>query len=144
MFPVIPPIADTDPSIFEAVVVRLPAVMLAQRSGDSIQIIFPEFATTNLWVGHKMVTGITCEYSFCHDSVTQSLGSSLQGGLAFQSATNVIGFGPGGDPSPGREIFVELRMTMFETDLPAQHMWSPQSGKQYRVLWVNTFREKLK
>jgi len=39
---------------------------------------------------------------------------------------------------------LEVKTTMFETDEPAQHMWSPQSGKKYRVLCEKTFKLVVK
>jgi len=38
-------------------------------------------------------------------------------------------------PRPGEKYLVEIYFEIFETDIPAQHMWSPQSGK-YKVLWT--------
>ena len=143
-FPIIPPIADADPSVRHAVPVRVPTGMVVVRHGDSLRVSFPTLATTNVVVGHKMVTGITREDSIYHDGITKPRGMSLQGGLVFESSTNVLALGRDGIPKRGQEFALEQRVTMFETDLPAQHMWSPQSGKHYRVLWTQTFRETVK
>ena len=35
----------------------------------------------------------------------------------------------------GRRHVVEHDIILFETDIPAQHMWGPESSKNYRVLW---------
>jgi hypothetical protein len=102
------------------------------------------FETTNLMVGHKMVTGIMRVDSVSSKGITHQRGMSLQGGLAFESDTNVLTFGKDGIPQPGQNFTLEHQVTIFETDLPAQHMWSPQSGKHYRVLWTRTFREAVK
>jgi len=45
----------------------------------------------------------------------------------------------GGIPTPGKRYVIEEDVSIFETDIPAQHMWSPESGR-YRVIWA----EKLK
>ena len=142
-FPIIPPIADADPSIRHPVPVRVPTLMLVVPHGNSLMVSFPTLET-NLMVGHKMVTGITREDSVSCDGVAQSRGLSLEDGLAFESSTNVLTLGQDGIPQPGKEFTLEHRVTMFETDLPAQHMWSPQSGKHYRVLWTQTFRETIR
>jgi hypothetical protein len=34
---------------------------------------------------------------------------------------------------------IALRLTLFETDIPAQHHWAPETGK-YKVLWMVTLR----
>jgi hypothetical protein len=118
--------------------------MRVVRQGDSLAVSFPTLETTNLMVGHKMVTGIAREDRIFRDGVAQPRGGSLGGGLAFESSTNVLILGRDGIPQPGQEFTLEHRVTMFETDLPAQHLWSPQSGKHYRVLWTRTFRETVR
>ena len=40
----------------------------------------------------------------------------------------------------GRKYMVELDFAIFETDVPAQHMWDPH-GKNYKVLWHRTLKE---
>lgn len=45
----------------------------------------------------------------------------------------------GGIPLPGKNYIVEEDIALFETDIPAQHMWSPTS-KKYRVLWEGKVR----
>ena len=45
---------------------------------------------------------------------------SLQGGLAFEFGTNVFTLSADAIPQPGKEFTFECRITMFETDLPAQ------------------------
>ncbi len=144
LFPIIPPVAEADPSIRHPVSVRVPTIMQVVRHGDSLTVAFSSFQTTNLTVGQKMVTGIIDEQSILRDGVAQPRGMSLQGGLAFASSTNVLTLGRDGIPNPGQEFTLEPRVTIFETDLPAQHMWSPQSGKHYRVLWTRTFKEKVR
>ena len=95
-------------------------------------------------VGYKMITGIKREDTGHYDSVAHLRGMSLQGGLAFESNTNILTLDRDQAPQPGHEFTLEHRVTFFETDVPAQHMWSPQSGKHYRVLWTQTFRESLR
>jgi hypothetical protein len=31
-------------------------------------------------------------------------------------------------------------VTVFETDIPAQHMWTPAASKKYKVLWSGTLK----
>jgi hypothetical protein len=40
-----------------------------------------------------------------------------------------------GIPAVGKRYIVELDIILFETDVPAQHMWSFASSGNYRVLW---------
>jgi hypothetical protein len=46
-------------------------------------------------------------------------------------------------PQPGEKYTVKVRLSLFETDIPAQHMWSPESGK-YKVLWTKTLQQEVK
>src|ERR1035438_9672956 len=140
-FQIIPPVVDADPSVRHPVPVRVPTAMLVVRHGDSLTVSFSMLEATNLMVGHKMVTGIMREDSIYHDGIAKPRGMSLQGGLVFESSTNILTLGQDGIPQPGQEFTLEQRVSMFETDLPAQHMWSPQSGKHYRVLWTRIFSE---
>ena len=94
-------------------------------------------------VGKNMVTGVMREDDVYYDGATHPLGMSLQGGIAFEPSTNVLALGKEGLPAPGTEFTMEHKITIFETDLPPQHMWSPQSGKRYRLLWTKTFREAV-
>lgn len=143
-FPIILPIEDADPSVRHPVPVRAPTAMLVARHGDSLTVSFPTLEKTNLMVGYKMVTGIMREDSVYRDGVAQPRGMSLGGGLEWKPSTNVLIFGRDGIPKPGQEFTLEHRITMFETDLPGQHMWSSQSGKHYKVLWTQTFRERVR
>lgn len=95
-------------------------------------------------IGQNMATGITREESIRSVGIASRLGMSLQGGLAFESSTNVFTLSGDAVPQPGQEFTFECQLTLFETDLPSQHMWSPQSGKQYKVLWAHTFKETIK
>lgn len=144
LFPEIPPVADADPAIRQLVAARVPTAMRVARHGDSLAVSFPSLQTTNLMVGKKMVTGMIREDLVFLNGVAQPHGMSMQGGLAFESTTNVFTLGRDGIPQAGQAFTFAHRVTIFETDLPAQHMWSPQSGKHYRVLWTRTFKEIIK
>jgi len=140
----IPPIAEADPSRRSLVSAQVPSIMQVMRDGDFLTVRFPTIQATNLMVGHKMVTGIMREESIDFGGKAYPLGMSLQGGAAVAASTNTITLPRDKLPPPGQEFTFEHRVTVFETDLPAQHMWSPQSGKLYKVLWTRTFRERFR
>jgi hypothetical protein len=144
MFPIVPPIADADPSIRHPVAVKVPTAMDIMRRGDTLTVVFAKLQTTNLTVGKNMVTGTTREESISVGGVSQGRGMSLQGDFACKPSTNIMTLGKEGLPPPGQEFIFEHRITLFETDVPTQHMWSPQSGKHYKVLWTRIFRETIK
>jgi hypothetical protein len=95
-------------------------------------------------VGHKRITGVMRENSLHHDGIAKPRDMSLQGRLVFAASTNVVTLGQVGISRSGQEFTLEHRDTLFETDVPAQHLWSPQSGKNHRVLWTHAFRETVK
>ncbi len=144
LFPPIPPIAEADPAVRHALVAHVPAVMRVERLGSSLLIAFPTVQTTNVSVGYKMATGIQREESICWGGKVYPLGMSLEGGFNCEASTNTLVLSRDKLPEPGHEFTFEHRVTLFETDLPAQHMWSPQSGKLYKILWTRTFRETLR
>jgi hypothetical protein len=45
---------------------------------------------------------------------------------------------PDGIPTPGMSYVIERDISLFETDVPPQHMWDGIIGDRYRVLWERT------
>lgn len=144
----IPPIADADPSIRHPFSVQVPTALLIRRTEDELAVGFAPLRSTNLTVGSKMVTGTEWEMHIYRDGAPVQLQRhpvrSVGTGLRFEPWETTFTTKQDGLPQAGEEYVVELRLTMFETDLPAQHMWSPQSGKHYRIMWTQTFRETVR
>jgi hypothetical protein len=143
-FQIIEPVADADPSIRHAVEVNVPTIMRVVSRGTSVTVSFPTIRPMNLMVGDRMVTGISYKQTLHLDGVERLLSRSLHGGLAFKPEEVVLTPGRDGVTEPGQEYILEQQVTMFETDIPTQHMWSPKVGKYYRVLWTQTFRQTIK
>ena len=143
-FPEPPPITDADPSIRHAVNVRVPTSFRVGQRDDSLIYGFTALQTTNIMVGYKMATGVECQASMDCDGVEQPLFRQL-GPLDFDTSTNRYTLGNARSTLEGGTncIFV-YHVTAFETEIPGQHMWSPKSGKFYRVLWTQTFRKAVK
>jgi hypothetical protein len=45
-------------------------------------------------------------------------------------------------PVPGVPYVVQLTVSVFETDRPPEHHWSPQ-GPKYRVLWTSVLQQRV-
>jgi len=45
-----------------------------------------------------------------------------------------------GIPAPRKLYIIERDITLFETDIPPQHMWNPEGSRRYRVLWEKTLK----
>lgn len=144
LFSIIEPLADADPSIRHVVEVNVPSIMRVVSRGNSVTVSFPTLVPMNLTVGDRMETGIRYKQTLHLAGVERFLSRSLHGGLAFNPGEVVLTQGRDGVPEPGQEFILEQQVTMFETDIPTQHMWSPKVGKHYRVLWTQTFRQTIK
>lgn len=148
-FPVPTPITDADPSVRLPVLIRVPTRLGIQRTEDSLAITFSSFESTNLTVGTNMVTGIQRENKIYRNGELLPWGGDgfLSG---FDMASHLDSFNyvftrsRDKIPQPGEHYVVEYQLTAFETDFPPQHMWWPQRGKHYKVLWTRTFKETIK
>jgi hypothetical protein len=140
-FPVIPPIADADPTDRHPVSLRVPRKLQVERRGESLTVTIADFQTVKLTVGRNMVTGIQCEENIQHGAAVLPLRMTLGSGHTVEPFEHV--FTRGGDkiPSSEEKYSVEYEVTIFETDVPAQHLWAPQRGKLYKVLWTHTFKQ---
>jgi hypothetical protein len=59
--------------------------------------------------------------------------------LGFLSGKTFLNKAQGGIPAAGKSYVIEEDVSIFETDVPAQHLWSPASGR-YRILWAETLK----
>jgi hypothetical protein len=94
-------------------------------------------------VGKDMATGLKQELRVYRDGKLDQFGyHSLESGPAGKPSIGVV-LNKKIDkiPQPGEKYTVEVQLTLFETDIPPQHLWSPESGK-YRVLWTKTLKQK--
>lgn len=145
----VPPIPDADPSVRHPVQARVPAGLRLERTRNRLVVSIGPAQSTNLTVGARMVTGTESEIHIFRDGVPVESkpwhqSGSLGTGLSFEPYQFTFTTARDGMPQPGGDYTVEYRRTIFETDLPAQHFWSPRSGKHYRVLWSQTFKETVK
>jgi hypothetical protein len=147
-FPVLPPIPHADPSIRRAQAFRLPTQLQVQRTDDRIAVgVAPEsLKSVTLEVGANMVTGLKTElFVYRGDKLVLSGYTGLQGGGTTYSSIGTVVLHRRIDkiPQPGEKYNVKVRLSLFETNMPAQHMWSPESGK-YKVLWTRTLQHEVK
>jgi len=138
----IPAIADADPSTRHPDSIRMPAKYDAVRKGDRIIYTPVEFEEIKLTVGKNMATGHSEETKIRRGSKSRDLGLSMSSGLNWQPSAGMLLNDQGKWPQGA--FTVEYTITFFETDMPAQHMWSPQEGKNYKVLWTRTYRMPIK
>ncbi|HEY3760735.1 MAG TPA: hypothetical protein VGN23_03210 [Verrucomicrobiae bacterium] len=146
-FPEIPAIADADPSVCHTLTMQIPRQLIFRpNNAMSIGIGFDtnSMVTTNFMVGTNMIVGTETEteiYPADHPESKKPTGSGLESGTQFSTA-NIWINGPFKELTPGIKYMVETHFILFETDIPPQHMWEPQSPK-YKVLWEQTLEQTI-
>lgn len=147
-FPILPPISDADPSTRQEEVFRLPIQLLVLRTKEQLSVAADPTSVkpVKLKVGRNMVTGLkTALFIYRDGKLIRSGGEGLQGGAKGNTIRNIVFIlnrRTDKLPRPGEKYAVEVRLTLFETDIPPQHMWSPESGR-YKVLWTKTLRQEV-
>jgi hypothetical protein len=149
-----PPIADADPSVRHKVVLCLPDKLRVTRTDTTLSIEFDLAPVQEVPVtaGKNMVMGIKDElrvYAVGSPRPDRAGGISLSSNVEFcspqktarsGSGTEILNRNQGGIPETGKKYIVEMEVTVFETDIPSQHMWQPQGSTKYRELWSGTLK----
>jgi hypothetical protein len=144
-FPVLPPIADADPSVRHEVTVGVPTGLKVERTADTLSITVDRdsLETTRIMVGTNMVIGVRSElFVYSEGETRPTQGRSYGRGGDFNLGTSILHTKEGDIPMPGTNYVIEMDLAIFETDIPPQHRWSPQS-KNYRILWERTLKEPV-
>jgi hypothetical protein len=101
--------------------------------------------TFKVTVGKDMVTGLRYEVSVYREG---KLVLSGPGGMqsspdaTYSQVAATVGEVGSKDFQPGEKCKVKLRLTLFETDIPPQHGWAPETGR-YQALWSKTLTLKV-
>jgi hypothetical protein len=145
-WPTLGPITNADPSIRVPLLVHVPTKLKIERTTDmlSLEIDHSSLEATNLMVGTNMVTGVQSElYAFPEGQPRPANGGYGLGGMDFNLGKSFWHTKQEGIPLPGKKYVVELDLTVFETDVPPQHMWDPHGSKNYKVLWQRTLKQTV-
>ena len=143
--PSYPPTADADPHIRHDVVVAVPTRLTVERTPDRIFVGFDLTSAdgVKITLGDRMTMGVKHELRVWGEGEArpaEANGGFGQAGpitstdLPLLNGKAFLDRAQDGIPAPGKSYVIEEDVTIFETDIPAQHMWSPTS-KKYRVLW---------
>ena len=151
-FPSYPRNTDADPSVRHQVVVSMPTRLSVERTADHLAIGFDpaSLRKVRITVGSKMTIGVKYEMRvfakgdprpteanvFGDGEIREPVDPSHSG---FLSGRDFLNIAQGGIPAKGKLYIIEEAVSLFETDVPAQHMWSPTGGS-YRVLWTETLK----
>ena len=118
-------------------VLRAPTRLAITRTADTlIAGIDPEaHESAAISVGAKLVTGVKYTLAVYPVGSPRPPGSyGYTSGLDFDVGEHLFHLKPDGLPVPGIHYVVEIHVDVFETDVPPQHMWSPESPR-YKVVW---------
>jgi hypothetical protein len=149
LFPVLPPVPTADPSIRCDKEFRVPTQLQVSQTGRSVGVEAApgSLATVKVTVGKDMVTGLRHEVFVFRGA---KLVLSGPGGLQSKPADNTyadiavsIGEVGGKDLPPSETYAVAVRLTLFETDIPPQHLWVPETGR-YKALWTRMLTREVK
>jgi hypothetical protein len=144
-FPHRPPIADINPSICQPISVRVPTKLKVERTVDwlSVGIDTNSFVSTNLMVGTNMVTG-SDNWLYVYPVGGARPRQAQTGNMTSNTKCLIEGIwqtAQNGIPVAGQKYIVEADCTIFETDIPPQHMWCPWGSEKYKVLWHQTLKQ---
>jgi hypothetical protein len=153
-FPHPPPILDADPSVRHEVTLCLPERIRVERTETTLSISFvtaplQQVAAT---VGKNTVLGMETDlrvYALGDRRPEHAGRISLSSRVnlcnadekdGYENSREILNRSPEGIPELGKRYVVEIVVTVFETDIPAQHMWTPAASKKYKVLWSGTLK----
>lgn len=156
-FPEYPPTPDADPATRHQVEVSMPTRLQRTSSRLSVSYDLASLRKVKIMVGEKMTLGIKDELRVYPkgDVRPSQYRNRLEGSLNEKApriplsdpnllkSNETLTSVPDGIPAAGKRYIVEHDIILFETDIPAQHMWTPGSSTNYRVLWekkLNTVR----
>jgi hypothetical protein len=131
--------------------VSIPARLSVRRTPGRLSVAYDPASLRNvkIMVGKKMTIGMKDElrvyaeggtrpvaYRNLHEAELKEKQPALPlSNPDFLGSTEILSSDPGGIPAARKRYVVEHDIILFETDIPAQHMWNPESSRNYRVLW---------
>ena len=144
MFPEPTPIQNGHPEKLKTVKIKIPDKWIVTRTAQNISIKVKSWKEIEVREGSGLETGVKSEcyiYPEGTERPDQWAGGGYEGGDDLSDLAKVgANVKLGGIPKPGTIYVAELVLTLFETDIPAQHMWGPEAGKQYKVDWSESFK----
>ncbi len=117
---------------------------MVARAIDSVSVsIDPaSLATTTVNVGEGMVIGVETECAVF--PIGASRAAATRHGLAASTDLDVGTFTwnarEDGVPVQGTKYIAEMRIVLFQTDVPPGRAWNPHAGK-FEALWTRTLRQ---
>jgi len=124
--------------------VRVPAALSLARGLDTLSVsVDPSsLASTTVTVDADMVVGIESEtVVFPVGQPPPASGRrGFQSGADFTLGVDSWSASADGIPAPGTKYAAEMRVVLFETDVPPKHEWDPHAGR-FKALWTRTLQQ---
>jgi hypothetical protein len=124
--------------------VRVPAALSIARALDtlSLSIDRSSLADTTVTVDPGMIVGVESEtVVFPVGQPRPASGRhGFQSGADFTLGVDTWSASTDGLPVPGTKYVAEMRLVLFETDVPPQHEWDPHAGR-FEALWTRTLQQ---
>lgn len=144
-FPVIDPAKDAAPSNRHKEVIQFPTKLKIERTQNQLSVAVDgkETKAVEITVGFKMTVGVREElfvYLVGEPRPAEPRQLGYTGGTDVTHSTSILNSKQGGIPVAGKHYVVEVNLIVFETDIPPQHHWMPESGK-YKVLLSRVLKE---
>jgi hypothetical protein len=140
--PSVPP--DSDPSSPRQLSLRVPAALTLARSLGTLSVgIDPaSLALTQVPVDPGLAPGVETDLVvFAKGEPPPALSRhGLSSATDFNLGESIWNRAQDGLPVPGVKYVAEMRIVVFETDVPPGRGWDPHAGK-YQVLWTRTLRQ---
>lgn len=138
------PATETAPMENEAAVLRVPKRLQVEQNRDTIDVSFVGDEEIKLQTRPNLVKGTRWEASIRHGGEVKSLWGGMTSGIKLERFADILTRGKKGIPAGNEEFTYEFTVTIFETDEATGHMWAPERGKAYKVLWTRTYKDLVK
>jgi hypothetical protein len=135
LFPELPAVRDANPSIRHVCGLQVPTKLLIEFKSDQVEIRddTDSMQEVSITLGSKMILGVETELSIFSGEKRIEHRVSLRSPPSFGCGTSIF-TGLQKTANSQGDLDVVYHITIFETDIPAQHEWMPKSGR-YKILW---------
>ncbi|HEY6467383.1 MAG TPA: hypothetical protein VIY69_15395 [Candidatus Acidoferrales bacterium] len=133
-----------DPASREEFIADVPVALTVSRSGENLVVSLDASRKQELLLvaGRGRMKGVRSELRVYPEGTERP--AEPNGGWALSSSVDTI-FTQNHETKvsvrPGVIDVVEEDFTIFETDVPTQHMWAPQDSPNYKVLWQGALKQ---
>jgi len=143
--------ADAALSVRHKVVIPMPTRLSVERKPDRLSVGFDVIAPrkVKITVDKNMSIGVKYEMRVYAEGGARpqnpggvgyaSIKEPVTSELVFLKGKSFLNSADGGIPALGERYVIEEDVSIFQTDIPPQHMWRPENGR-YRVIWAEKLR----